>query len=100
MGGKQKRKCECGEVALLLTLFDRQVWRGLREVSPDLRLFDLRIVDMDIRLFVLEVLDKSDRSRLASIAGVCLERKAKYGDPLRQRRISNSNKVTLRAFTL
>ncbi len=55
---------------------------------------------MNIRLLVLEVLDNSDRSRLASIAGVCLEREAKYGDPLRQRPISHSNKVTLRAFTL
>ena len=63
-------------------------------------MFDLRIVDMNVRLFVLEVLDNSDRSRLASIAGVCLERKAKYGDPLRQRHISHSKKVTLRAFTL
>ena len=100
MGGKQKKACGCDCFALLLTLLDRQVWRGLREVSPHLRMFDLRIVDMNIRLFVLEVLDNSNRSRLASIAGVCFERKAKYGDPLRQRPISYSIKVTLRAFTL
>lgn len=56
-------------------------------------MFDLRVVDIDIRIFVLEVFDNSDRSRLTSIAGVCLERKPKYGDPLLQHPISHSNEV-------
>jgi hypothetical protein len=56
-------------------------------------MFDLRIVDINIRPFVLEVLDNGDRSRLASIAGIRLECESEYGDSLRQRPISHSNKV-------
>jgi hypothetical protein len=88
-----QKKSEGGGGMLLLTLLARQVWRSLLEVKPDLRMFHLRVVDINIRLFVLELLDNGDRSRLASITSVCLERKPKYGDPLRQHPISHSNKV-------
>ena len=65
-----------------LTLVQRQVRAGLSEVLPDLSLLDFGVVDGHVGTLSKEVADETDRRRLASVAGVGLERESENGQVL------------------
>ena len=67
---------------LLLDRVERHGRARLREVLPDLRLLDLRVVDSDICALREEVANEGDGRRLAGVTGVGLEGEAENGDVL------------------
>jgi hypothetical protein len=64
------------------TLVEGNVWEGLGEVEPDLRLFDLRVKDGDASALGKEIANEGDGRRFAGVSGVGFEGKAENGDVL------------------
>ncbi len=65
--------------------------KSLRKVKPNLGFFDLRVINRDVSVLREEVADERDGRRLARVAGVSLEGKAKDGNVLYRKRSKMTN---------